>query len=186
MPFVFNRLDIPEVILIEPQVFIDERGFFLESYKQSDFAPFVDGPFVQENHSKSQRGVLRGLHYQAGAYAQGKLVRALSGEIFDVAVDIRANSPWRGRWVGEILSSENRRMLYIPPWCAHGFCVLSATAEVIYKATTEYAPAHESGLMWNDPAIGVTWPIDSPTVSDSDTKWPAFVIGAEKSGTHHG
>lgn len=186
MPFTFEKLAIPEVILIEPKAFSDARGFFMESYKQSDFAPYVDGPFVQENHSKSQRGILRGLHFQVGAYAQGKLVRAVSGEIFDVAVDVRPGSATRGKWVGAILSADNRRMLYVPPWCAHGFCVLSDTAEVIYKTTTEYAPAHESGVMWNDPAIGITWPIDSPTVSDRDTKWPAFVIGAGKNGTHNG
>ena len=186
MPFTFDRLAIPEVILIEPKAFSDARGFFMESYKQSDFAPFVDGPFVQENHSKSQRGILRGLHFQVGQYAQGKLVRAVSGEIFDVAVDVRPDSATRGKWVGAVLSADNRRMLYVPPWCAHGFCVLSDTAEVIYKTTTEYAPAHESGVMWNDPALAIEWPIQSPTVSDRDTKWPAFAIGAEKSGAHNG
>ena len=186
MPFTFERQAIPEVILIEPKAFSDARGFFMESYKQSDFAPFVDGSFVQENHSKSQRGILRGLHFQVGPYAQGKLVRAVSGEIFDVAVDVRPDSATRGKWVGAVLSSDNRRMLYVPPWCAHGFCVLSDTAEVIYKTTTEYAPAHESGVMWNDPAIAIDWPIQSPTVSDRDTKWPAFVIGTQTSGAHNG
>ena len=186
MPFTFDRLAIPEVILIEPKAFSDARGSFMESYKQSDFAPFVDGPFMQENHSKSQRGILRGLHFQVGPYAQGKLVRAVSGEIFDVAVDVRPDSATRGKWVGAVLSADNRRMLYVPPWCAHGFCVLSDTAEVIYKTTTEYAPAHESGVMWNDPALAIEWPIQSPTVSERDTKWPAFAIKAEKSGAHNG
>ena len=174
MPFTFQRLDIPEVVLIEPQVFGDTRGFLVETYKQSEFAPFVDGEFVQENHSKSQRGTLRGLHFQLGRYAQGKLVRVISGEIFDVAVDIRQDSPTRGKWVSTVLSAENRRIVYIPPWCAHGFCVLSETAEVVYKMTTEYAPAHESGLMWNDPALAISWPISSPVLSERDQKWPPF------------
>jgi dTDP-4-dehydrorhamnose 3,5-epimerase len=125
VPFTFQRSDIPEVVLIEPQVFGDTRGFVMETYKQSDFAPFVDVGFVQEIHSKSRRGTLRGLHFQLGRYAQGKLVRVVSGEIFDVAVDIRQDSLTRGKWVGTVLSAENRRMVYIPPWCAHGFCVLS-------------------------------------------------------------
>ena len=176
MPFTFRRLDIPEVVLIEPQVFPDTRGFFMETYKESDFAPFVDGAFVQENHSCSQRGTLRGLHFQRGRHGQGKLVRAVSGEIFDVAVDIRPESPTRGKWVSAVLSAENRRMLYIPPWCAHGFCVLSEAAEVVYKMTTEYAPAHEAGVMWNDPALAIEWPISSPVVSERDQKWPPFAV----------
>jgi dTDP-4-dehydrorhamnose 3,5-epimerase len=177
MPFTFHRLAIPEVLVIDPKVLGDARGFFMETYKQSEFAPFVDGLFVQENHSKSERGTLRGLHFQVGPYAQGKLVRVIAGEIFDVAVDIRPNSPTRGKWVSSILSSENRRMVYIPPWCAHGFCVVSDTAEVVYKTTTEYAPAHESGLMWNDPALAIGWPVSSPLLSERDTKWPPFVAG---------
>jgi dTDP-4-dehydrorhamnose 3,5-epimerase len=178
VPFTFQRTDIPQVVLIEPQVFGDTRGFVMETYKQSDFAPFVDAGFVQENHSKSQRGTLRGLHFQVGHHAQGKLVRVISGEIFDVAVDIRPESPTRGKWVSSVLSADNRRMVYIPPWCAHGFCVLSETAEVVYKATTEYAPAHESGLMWNDPALAISWPISLPLLSERDTKWPPFVMPA--------
>ncbi len=174
MPFTFERQAIPEVILIEPKVFSDARGFFIETYKQTDFAPFVDGAFVQENHSKSQRGTLRGLHFQVGPYAQGKLVRVIHGEIFDVAVDVRPHSPTRGRWVSTVLSSENRRMLYVPPWCAHGFCVVTETAEVVYKTTAEYSPAHESGVMWNDPAFAIDWPIQSPTVSERDNAWPPF------------
>jgi len=157
-------------------MFGDARGFVMETYKQSEFAPFVDGGFVQENHSRSQRGTLRGLHFQLGPFAQGKLVRVVSGEIFDVAVDIRQESPTRGKWVSTVLSAANRRMVYIPPWCAHGFCVLSDNAEVLYKTTTEYAPAHESGLMWNDPALAISWPIASPLLSERDTKWPPFVI----------
>jgi dTDP-4-dehydrorhamnose 3,5-epimerase len=175
VPFTFQRLDIPEVVLIEPQLFGDARGFLIETYKESEFAPFVDGAFVQENQSRSRHGTLRGLHFQVGRYGQGKLVRVVTGEIFDVAVDIRQDSPTRGKWVSSILSAENRRMVYIPPWCAHGFCVLSETAEVVYKTTTEYAPGHEAGLMWNDPALAIRWPISSPLVSERDQKWPPFV-----------
>jgi dTDP-4-dehydrorhamnose 3,5-epimerase len=184
MPFTFQRLAIAEVILIEPKVFSDARGFFMETYKRSEFAPFgIDEPFVQENHSKSQRGTLRGLHFQTGMHGQGKMVRAITGEIFDVAVDVRADSETRGRWVGVILSADNRRMLYVPPWCAHGFCVLSETAEVVYKTTTEYAPAHESGVMWNDPALAIDWPIKTPTVSERDQKWPPFISNRAVSAT---
>ncbi len=175
MPFTIEKLAIPEVIVIEPKAFGDARGFFMETYKLSDFAAFgLDVPFVQENHSKSQRGILRGLHFQVGPYAQGKLVRAISGEVFDVAVDMRPGSPTRGRWVSAVLSAENRKLIYVPPWCAHGFCVLSDTAEVIYKTTTEYAPAHESGVMWNDPALAIDWPIREPFVSERDQRWAAF------------
>jgi len=177
MPFTFHRLAIPEIVVIDPKVFGDSRGFFLETYKQSEFASFVDGPFVQENQSSSQPGTLRGLHFQTGPYAQGKLVRVISGEVFDVAVDIRPDSPTRGKWVSTVLSGDNRRMVYVPSWCAHGFCVLSETAEVLYKTTTEYAPGYESGLMWNDPALAIAWPVSSPMVSDRETKWPPFAAG---------
>ncbi len=175
MPFSIERLAIPEVIVIDPKAFPDARGFFMETYKHSDFAAFgVDAPFVQENHSKSQRGTLRGLHFQTGVHAQGKLVRAISGEIFDVAVDVRPDSPTRGRWVSALLSAENRRLIYVPPWCAHGFCVTSETAEVVYKTTAEYAPSFESGFMWNDPDLAIEWPITDPSVSARDAKWPRF------------
>ena len=176
MPFTATTLAIPGVVLIEPRAFSDSRGFFLESYKQSDFAKLgISDTFVQDNHAKSQRATLRGLHYQVGPYAQGKLVRVIAGEIFDVAVDIRPDSPTRGNWVGTILSADNRRMLFVPPWCAHGYCVISESAEVLYKTTTEYAPDHEAGLMWNDPAIGIEWPLDAPTLSVRDQRWPPFV-----------
>jgi dTDP-4-dehydrorhamnose 3,5-epimerase len=179
MPFTIERLAIPEIMVIHPKAFSDARGFFMETYKQSSFAEFgLAAPFVQENHSKSQRGILRGLHFQVGSYAQGKLVRAISGEIFDVAVDLRPDSATYGRSVTAILSSQNRRILYVPPWCAHGFCVLSETAEVVYKTTMEYAPEHESGLRWNDPALGIDWPIEAPTLSDRDQRWPPFDAGA--------
>ncbi|MBC7218168.1 MAG: dTDP-4-dehydrorhamnose 3,5-epimerase [Candidatus Caldatribacterium sp.] len=173
MPFRFERLEIPEVILIEPQVFHDERGFFMETYRYSTFAAFgIKENFVQDNHSRSVRGVLRGLHYQNPPKAQGKLVRVVVGEIFDVAVDIRKGSPTYGRWVGVKLSAENRKMLYIPAGFAHGFCVLSDVAEVVYKVTEEYAPECEAGIIWNDPEIGITWPIENPIVSPKDARWP--------------
>lgn len=173
MPFRFQRLEIPEVVLIEPRVFWDERGFFMETYKLSDFAAFgINEKFVQDNHSRSIRGVLRGLHYQNPPKAQGKLVRVLAGEIFDVAVDIRKGSPTYGKWVGIKLSAENKRMLYIPPGFAHGFCVLSDVAEVLYKTTAEYDPSCEAGIIWNDPDIGIDWPIKTPIISPKDASWP--------------
>lgn len=173
MPVTFKRLAIPEVILGEPRVFGDERGFFLETYKHSEFvAAGIAEHFVQSNHSHSCYGVLRGLHYQLPPLAQGKLVMALRGEIFDVAVDIRRGSPTYGRWVGEALSEENHRLLYIPPGFAHGFCVLSAEADVIYQVTAEYSAAHDRGIRWNDPTIGVDWPLAEPLVSPKDAAQP--------------
>jgi dTDP-4-dehydrorhamnose 3,5-epimerase len=175
MPFTFDRLAIPEIILIEPRVFGDARGFFMETYKYSDFAAAgIDEPLNQENHSKSARGTLRGLHYQREPHGQGKLVRVVAGEIYDVAVDIRPDSPTRGKWVGVTLSADSRRMLYLPPWCAHGFCVTSETAEVIYKTTAEYRPDLEFGVMWNDPALKIDWPLTEPLLSERDKKWPPF------------
>jgi dTDP-4-dehydrorhamnose 3,5-epimerase len=160
---------IPDVLLIEPRVFGDARGFFFESYNQRAFVEAgIPDTFVQDNHSKSSKGVLRGLHYQM-VQPQGKLVRAGSGEIFDVAVDMRRGSPTFGRAVGEILSAENRRMLWIPPKFAHGFVVLSESAELLYKATDFYAPEGERSLLWNDPALGIHWPIDGePVLSEKD------------------
>ena len=173
MPFQFSRLAIPDVVLIEPTVFPDERGFFIESYKYSEFAAFgIKEHFVQDNHSRSVKGVLRGLHYQRQPKAQGKLVRVVVGEIFDVGVDIRKGSPTYGKWVGEVLSAENKRMLYIPPGFAHGFCVLSEVAEVLYKTTTEYSPEHDAGIIWNDPEIGIEWPIEHPILSEKDAGLP--------------
>jgi len=173
MPFNFTRLAIPDVILIDPTVFPDERGFFMESYKHSDFAAFgIKEHFVQDNHSRSMRGVLRGLHYQKTPKAQGKLVRTVVGEIFDVGVDIRRDSPTYGKWIGEVLSAENKRMLYIPAGFAHGFCVLSEEAEVLYKTTEEYAPEYDAGIRWNDPEVGIQWPIEHPILSTKDAKLP--------------
>lgn len=173
MPFRFHRFEIPDLILIEPVVFEDKRGFFLEFYKHSDFKKAgIKEEFVQDNHSGSIRGVLRGLHFQREPEAQGKLLRCIRGEIFDVAVDIRRDSPTFGRWVSVILSEENRKMLYIPPGFAHGFQVLSDTAEVIYKTTREYSPGHEAGIIWNDPELNIDWPIKEPLLSVRDRQWP--------------
>lgn len=175
MPFSFQKLAIPQVLLITPNAVSDARGFFMETYKRSVFAAAgIDEIFVQESHSSSERGVLRGLHFQKEPYAQSKLVRVVSGEIFDVAVDIRADSPSRGRWVGATLSASNQKMMYLPRWCAHGFCVLSDKAEVVYMTTAEYSPAYESGITWNDPAVAIDWPISSPTLSERDMRWPPF------------
>jgi dTDP-4-dehydrorhamnose 3,5-epimerase len=179
VPFTFRRQEIPEIIVIEPHVLGDARGFFLETYKRSEFAAAgIDEVFVQENHSSSERGVLRGLHYQKAPYAQSKLIRVLVGEIFDVAVDLRPDSPTSGQWVGVKVSSANRSMIYVPHWCAHGFCVVSDRAEVVYLTTTEYAPAHESGIMWNDPKLAIDWPVTSPVLSERDRKWPPFVLAS--------
>ena len=156
---------IADVLLLEPKVFGDDRGFFYESFNAKTFkeATGVDVLFVQDNHSKSARNVLRGLHYQV-EQPQGKLVRVVQGEVFDVAVDIRKGSPTFGQWVGEILSAENKRQLWIPPGLAHGFVVLSETAEFLYKTTDYYAPAHERCIAWNDPDLAIDWKIDSPPV----------------------
>jgi dTDP-4-dehydrorhamnose 3,5-epimerase len=175
MPFIFERLAIPEVVLIKPRVFGDSRGFFMETYKRSEFAAAgIHDTFVQENHSSSERGVLRGLHYQRSPHAQAKLVRVLSGTVFDVVVDLRSDSPTSRRWVGVTLSGEDRASIYVPHWCAHGFCVLSDRAEVAYHASTEYAPQHEAGILWNDPVVAIDWPIKDPLVSERDRRWPAF------------
>lgn len=150
---------IPDVFVIEPKVFGDERGFFFESFNQKIFEDAVGKhyDFVQDNHSKSSKGVLRGLHYQV-KQAQGKLVRVVTGEVFDVAVDIRRSSPTFGQWVGEFLSEENKKQMWVPPGFAHGFLVLSNTAEFLYKTTDFYAPAHEHCIIWNDAEIGIKWP----------------------------
>lgn len=153
--------DIPDVKIVEPKVFGDDRGFFYESFNQKAFTEQteVSADFVQDNHSKSVRGVLRGLHYQI-QQPQGKLVRVCAGEVFDVAVDIRKNSPYFGKWVGYVLSAENKRQLWVPPGFAHGFLVLSESAEFLYKTTDYYAPQYERSILWNDPDIGIDWPLD--------------------------
>ncbi len=173
MSFSFTRLRIPEVILVKPRTDHDSRGFFREIAKHSDFAAFgMRERFVQMNHSHSVQGVLRGLHFQKRPAAQGKLVSAVSGEIFDVAVDIRKGSPTYAKWVGEILCGENGHTLYIPPGFAHGFCVLSATADVVYQVTAEYAYELDRGIVWNDPQINVAWPIQEPILSPKDARLP--------------
>jgi dTDP-4-dehydrorhamnose 3,5-epimerase len=155
----FIQTDLEGVILIYPRVITDERGFFLESYKQSEFTKNgIKESFIQDNHSKSTYGVLRGLHYQLNPLAQGKLIRCVEGTIFDVAVDIRIGSPTFGRWVGYELSAENKSMLYIPTGFAHGFLTISPEAQLLYKTTNEYSVAHDRGIKYNDPSIGIIWP----------------------------
>ncbi|MFB2895768.1 dTDP-4-dehydrorhamnose 3,5-epimerase [Aerosakkonemataceae cyanobacterium BLCC-F50] len=168
--------EIPDVLLIEPKVFGDSRGFFFESFNQQAFSEKtgVEVNFVQDNHSRSSKNVLRGLHYQI-EQAQGKLVRVVSGEIFDVAVDVRKNSPTFGQWVGYLLSAENKQQLWIPAGFAHGFLVVSETAEVLYKATDYYAPQHERSILWNDPDLAIAWPLDSePILSAKDIAGKPF------------
>jgi dTDP-4-dehydrorhamnose 3,5-epimerase len=169
MPFHFKPLEIPEVILVEPKAFEDERGFFMETYKRSEFeAHGIRESFVQDNYSLSRRRVLRGLHYQKAPKAQGKLISVIRGEIFDVAADIRRGSPTYGHWIGVQLSGDNRRMLYVPAGFAHGFCVLSDEAAVVYKVSQEYAPELEEGVRWDDPELAIAWPIHKPIVSAAD------------------
>jgi dTDP-4-dehydrorhamnose 3,5-epimerase len=173
MSFEALKLEIEGLILIKPDRYGDERGFFLESYKKSAFESMgIRESFVQENHSRSARGVLRGLHYQVHPFPQGKLLRVIQGEIFDVAVDIRKGSPYYGRWSGLALSGENHQILWIPPGFAHGFMAMTEGAEVLYSTTSEYAPLCERGIAWNDPAIGIKWPSLPPAVSEKDRKFP--------------
>jgi dTDP-4-dehydrorhamnose 3,5-epimerase len=181
MPFKFQRLEtIPDIYLIEPQTWPDHRGFFIESYKHSEFSRNgIGDPFVQDNYSHSVRGVLRGLHYQKHPKAQAKLVMALRGEIFDVAVDIREGSPTRGQWVARTLSAKECQMLYVPVGFAHGFCVLSEEADVLYKVTEEYAPELERGILWNDPEIGIRWPVHDPIVSPKDARLSPLSTAAD-------
>ncbi|AUU21592.1 dTDP-4-dehydrorhamnose 3,5-epimerase [Aeromonas caviae] len=169
---------IPDVLIFEPKVFGDERGFFFESFNHKLFEEAVGYPvtFVQDNHSKSSRGVLRGLHYQLPPHAQGKLVRCVAGEVFDVAVDIRKSSATFGQWVGVHLSGENKLQLWIPEGFAHGFVTLSDTAEFLYKTTNYYCVASDRGIAWNDEQLAVAWPIEGMnlTLSDKDQKQPCF------------
>lgn len=164
---------IPDVLVFEPDVFGDDRGFFFESFNQKKFEKAVGRKveFIQDNHSKSVKGVLRGLHYQLPPYAQGKLVRVVQGEVCDVAVDIRRSSPTFGKWVGITLSAENKKQLWIPEGFAHGFITLSDTAEFLYKTTNYYAPDFERCIKWDDPSINIAWPFDSvPVLSNKDAK----------------
>ncbi len=173
MSLVFEPQTIPDVILVKPRVFKDDRGFFLEVYKQSEFtAGGIKELFVQDNRSRSSRNTLRGLHYQKLPKPQGKLVSVVRGEIIDVAVDIRNGSPTYGQWVSALLNEENQHQLYVPVGFAHGFCVLSETADVSYKTTGEYSAEHDRGILWNDPAIGIDWSIHKPHLSPKDEKQP--------------
>ena len=170
MPYTVTRTALPEVLILEPKVFGDERGFFYESFNQRDFQECtgLDVAFVQDNHSKSTRGVLRGLHYQI-KHPQGKLVRVTQGAVFDVAVDMRRASPNFGKWVGVELSADNKRQLWVPPGFAHGFVVTSDTAEFLYKTTDYWFPEHERSLLWNDPTVGIVWPLaGQPTLAPKD------------------
>ncbi|MCP3957228.1 MAG: dTDP-4-dehydrorhamnose 3,5-epimerase [bacterium] len=170
----FKKTSLPGVILVEPDVHGDHRGFFLETYHREKYAAGgIDEVFVQDNHSKSRRGTLRGLHAQR-LTPQGKLVRAIEGEIFDVAADVRRGSPTYGHWVGELLSAENFRQLYVPPGFVHAFCVLSESAQVEYKCTALYDPTDDYIVVWNDPDIGIEWPISDPLLSDRDREAPTL------------
>ena len=169
MPFTFHKTKLKGVVLIEPQVFGDDRGFFLETYKKSDFLNNgIAVDFNQDNHSKSQKGVLRGIHYQTNPKAQGKLVRCIKGALFDVAVDIRKDSPSFGKWLGYELTEENKQMLWIPEGFAHGFLTLSDTAEIVYKATNEYSAENDRSIRWDDPDINVDWGVDKSEIILSD------------------
>jgi dTDP-4-dehydrorhamnose 3,5-epimerase len=171
----FQRLEIPDLILVSPRPFADPRGFFMETYKRSEFkANGIGDEFVQDNFSHSAGQVVRGLHYQKSPQAQAKLVMVTKGEIFDVAVDIRRESPTFGKWVGVSLSAQNKKMLYIPTGFAHGFCVLSEEVDFTYKVSAEYAPELDRGIAWNDPEIGISWPVDDPLLSDKDLQLPTL------------
>jgi len=172
MTLKFTEKSLPHVVLIEPMAFEDDRGFFMETFHSEKYAEIgISQPFLQDNHSHSRRGTLRGLHYQL-KNPQGKLVYVVKGEIFDVAVDIRRGSPSFGRWTGDLLSEKNKRQLYIPEGFAHGFCVLSETADVIYKCTDLYAPGDEYGVFWADDTIDIVWPMENPILSEKDLKNP--------------
>jgi dTDP-4-dehydrorhamnose 3,5-epimerase len=167
---------LPGVLIIEPRVFRDERGFFLETYHAARYAEAgLALPFVQDNHSRSRKGTLRGLHFQR-TRPQGKLVRAIEGAIYDVAADVTPGSPTYGPWVGVTLSADDFRQIYVPPGYAHGFCVISDVAQVEYKCTDVYDPTDEGGVMWNDPVLGIPWPIDVPVLSDRDTRHPPLPL----------
>ena len=174
MPFEFERLKIEDLILVKPKIFGDNRGFFAECYKKSDFVlNGINVDFVQDNHSKSSKGVLRGLHYQQSPYAQAKLVKCIKGQIYDVAVDIRTDSKSFGKYVKVELSEDNKYMLYIPEGFAHGFVVLSDEAELIYKSSAEYAPEYDSGIRWDDKDLNIDWGIDfEPVLSEKDKNLP--------------
>lgn len=176
MSYIVTPTAIPDLLVLEPEVFGDARGFFFESFNMRDFAKAtgLDVSFVQDNHSRSSKGVLRGMHYQI-RHPQGKLVRVVQGVVFDVAVDLRQSSPTFGRWVGTVLSAENRKQMWVPPGFAHGFVVLSESADFLYKTTDYWYPEHERCLLWNDPAVAIDWPIDGmPKLADKDVGGDEF------------
>lgn len=173
MPFSFVNTPLPGVVIIEPRVFNDERGFFLESYKKSDFIENgISIEFLQDNHSLSSKNILRGLHFQNPPFEQAKLVRAVKGAVWDVAVDIRKDSPYFKKWFGLELSEENKKMLYIPEGFAHGFLALTDEVHLLYKCSNEYSAKHDAGIIWNDPDIGIKWPADNPVLSEKDRELP--------------
>jgi len=170
----YTKTDLPGVLLIDPRVFEDSRGFFMETFHQKKYAEAgIDHAFIQDNYSHSTRGTLRGLHYQL-KHPQAKLVYVITGEIYDVAVDIRRGSPGFGKWTGQYLSDKNRRQIFVPEGFAHGFCVISETADVLYKTTDLYNPDDEYGVLWSDPTIGIDWPVEVPIVSDKDKQFPGL------------
>jgi dTDP-4-dehydrorhamnose 3,5-epimerase len=181
MPFEFEDAKLEDVKIVKPQVFGDERGFFMETYEKNDFREAgIDTEFIQDNHSKSDHGVLRGLHYQKGEYSQGKLVRCTKGVIIDVIVDLRKDSKTFGETMKVILSEHNKKMLWVPRGFGHGFYTISETAEVQYKVDNEYAPEQEAGIAWNDPELDINWPTEDPKLSDKDKKWPKLEKAEEK------
>ncbi|MFA5827856.1 MAG: dTDP-4-dehydrorhamnose 3,5-epimerase [Candidatus Shapirobacteria bacterium] len=172
---VFIETKISGLLMIEPKVFADSRGFFLESYSQKVFADNgINTIFVQDNHSRSSKNVLRGLHFQKRPFAQDKLIRVTSGEVFDVAVDIRPGSPTYGKYESAILSAENHKMFLIPAGFAHGFCVLSETVDFLYKCSNYYSKESEGGIVYNDPDLNIPWPVENPILSDKDKLWPSL------------
>ena len=172
MPFEFEKTNIPGMILVKPKIFIDDRGFFLESYEKKAFKKAGIGrEFVQENHSKSEKGVIRGIHFQKGKYAQAKLVRCVKGKLLDIAVDLRKNSSTFGKSYATILSNENKRLLYIPRGFGHAFATLEDNTEMIYKVDNFYSPENEGGIIWNDSYLNIKWPFNNPILSERDKKW---------------
>lgn len=172
MPFRFTPLGIPDVLLVRHDLIKDSRGFFAETFREEPFLKAGIPRFVQDNHARSARGVLRGLHYQIRPAAIGKLIRCVHGKVFDVAVDIRRGSPSYGQWVGVELSEEDGQSIFIPEGFAHGYCVLSEVADIFYRTTSYYSPGHDRGIRWDDPSIGITWPISDPILSEKDRRAP--------------
>lgn len=181
VPFEFKDTELEDAKIVKPQVFGDERGFFMETYVKEKFEEGgIDTEFIQDNHSKSEHGVLRGLHYQKGEHSQGKLVRCTQGVITDVIIDLRRDSETFGEHLKVILSEHNKKMLWVPRGFAHGFYTLSKTAEVQYKVDYDYAPEQEAGIAWNDPELDINWPTDNPKLSDKDEEWPTLEEAKEE------